>query len=194
MWVSLSLLIGLTAAGNTTPARRPLFERVALAPITIEPEPHPKTTGWHAAAEDLQRLGREATARAERTLLQQGIARHVERVSAATPVSLPRVSGVVRLPVALPPEATGAQATFRRGDFAIATVELVLPTTSRTERATLGWRDVRWLRGVRIRRARPLDTVLTDAVRKAVDHAVKRLRDVPRCTAATRSGSVEESL
>jgi hypothetical protein len=128
-------------------------------------------------AQALQSLSKEATTRAERTLLKQHIAQKVEKTSSPAASAPLVLTGTVRLPVSIPAGERGGRAMFRGGQFATATVTLRRSdgTLVAEGRSSLRWGDVRWLRGVRIRRSRNLDDVLQDAVRKATDHAVKSL-------------------
>ena len=153
--------------------------RVEVVPLTVESLPFRDSPERPDRDQVLERLAAEATARAERTLLKQHIAGVVERVASPAVASGALVlTGTVRLPVSVPAGQRGGRALFRRGRFASATVTLRRPdgTVAAQGESHLEWDDVWWLRGARVRRARKLDDVLVDTVRKAVDHAVKRLR------------------
>ncbi len=159
------------------------FEKVLVVPLSIESLPFRDSPERPDREQVLQRLTEEATARAERTLLKQHLAQSVERAPSPDPTRGGLVlTGVVRLPVSVPAGQRGGRAMFRSGRFASATVALrradgMLVAEGHTH---LDWDDIRWVRGARIRRARALDDVLVDAVRKATDHAVKRLREADR--------------
>lgn len=181
---------GLGATFRAGPA--PALEQVLVVPFVVESQPYPGAAARPDEAEVLRRMGEEATARAERTLLKQRIAARVARVPlAGSGVGAPVLTGTVRLPVSLPPGQTGGRAMFRKGTFATATVALQRDGVVRQQEVRLGWRDVRWVSGARTRRARKLDDVLADALRKAVDHAVKLLRREEKVAGGTERAAVE---
>ncbi len=183
-WLGVCFL-GVPAVASEKPPRYPL---VAVASFRIEPQPYPGAPLRTGESELLERLVGEATARAERTLVKQHIAGRVERLAGLeSATAAPVLTGVVRLPLSLPPGQGGARAMFRKGPFASASVLLRQPDgTSIQREVTLDWRDIRWTRGARIRRVRRFDDVLVDFVRKGVDHAVKRIqRSGPSEVAAT---------
>lgn len=172
-------LLASTGISAARPARdSPVAAEVVLLPFVIDPQPYPGAPARPDEVDLLRRLSEEATARAERTLLKQRLAGRVIRMApSVSGAGVTVLSGVVRLPVSVPLRQTGARAAFRRGSFATASVQLRRPDgTSSQQEITLDWQDSRWLQGARIRRARKVDDVLADFVRKAVDHAVKDLR------------------
>lgn len=179
-WIVVSLLV--TAISGETPSvgrTATLYERVVATRIRIESPSSGQATPTEGA-EFLTRLMEEATARAERTLLRQHVAGAVVRLGESEERhNMPLLTGVVQLPVGLPQEQAGSSAFFRNGTLATATVTLCNPDgrVLASGSSYLAWKDVRWVRGARHRRARPVAQVLEDAVRKATDHAVKQLRN-----------------
>lgn len=174
--ICLWLIMG---AGQTTQAAEPgvLVQEVTVAPFAIIPVPLTGAPEREDQESLLRRLAEEATARAARTLRKQGRDGGAQRVSEKHPGVNCVVSGTVRLPISLRPVDGGGRAMFHRGPFATANVVLRQAdgTVLARREVTLNWGDVAWVQGARHRRARPLDSVLVDFVRKAVDHAVKRL-------------------
>ena len=175
----IALFAPLSAVAYGAPERSPLFEQVSVRPFVILPRPINGSRDRPDVESVLRRLSEEATRQAGRTLLGHRLAGKVERLE--TPGPRPggiTLVGSVRLPVALPPGVIGLRASSRRGPFAYAQVSLqgASGRPLATGEATLEWDDVRWLRGARVRRNRPLDQVLEHATRKAVDRAVRRLK------------------
>lgn len=167
------LLMSLGASGATP--SKPRFQSVAVLPIIIseaDQPAHPTELG--------QRLAEAGSARAVQALMRRRVAAGVRRIAAAAEcraeLDLLFIAEVT-LPASLPQDEAGARAMFRKGKFATAVVRLERPDGKREAEASaaLDWDDVRWLQGVRIRRARPSADVLHDAVRKVIDRAVVRL-------------------
>lgn len=162
----------------------PLFERVALAPFVIEPQPFEGAPRRADETKLLQKLSEAATARAERNLVRRRIAGVVERVATGQAPAGVLLSGTIRLPVSLPRKIRGARAEWRKGRFATATIALTdaQGRTLAREEIALDWGDVRWTRSKRIRRhshevARALDDVLLDFVWRVADDGVKQLAE-----------------
>lgn len=176
--VAIAALAVTWLGSRPVSGQQPAFGNVAVEPVMVEAVPFQDTPPRLDQAEVLQRLSQEATARAERTLLRQGLASKVERTAAQAPSGTLILTGTVRLPVSVPAGQRGARAMFRKGPFGTATVSLRRSdgTLVAEGQSKLDWDDVRWLRGVRVRRVRDFDEVLQDAVRKATDHAIKGLR------------------
>jgi hypothetical protein len=194
---ALMVLTLVARAPCSAKSIRPLAKVIVL-PFAIVAQPIDGASNRVDQQTIVRRLAEEATARAERSLLQQRIAVAVEQlpfpvaggvsVTAVTSDSRPggagaegpvQLEGTVRLPVSLPAPLTGPRSWFHRGPFATAEVELRRAggAVIAREAATLDWRDVRWFTGAgRLRRSRPLDEVLIDFARKATDRAIKRLK------------------
>lgn len=88
------------------------------------------------------------------------------------------LSGIVLVPVSLPPDVQGLRADQQSGRLAIARVRLVGPNgrTMQEAEASLSWREARWLEGnPKSRRNRPPQEVLREAVHKVVRRAVAKL-------------------
>lgn len=165
-----------TEAGAKPRVPQPRFSTLAVAGLTIEPQTVDRLPR-SAFSEDLALiLAEDATSQAARSLLRSQIAASVVREKpGAQP--LPRLAGVVLMPVSLPPGLHGLKAARHKGDLAIATVEL-LDAEGRvlaTGTAAVAWNDVRWLRGARYRRVRPVYEVLAEAARKSVDLAIEQV-------------------
>ena len=173
-----TLLLPAWKAVGSAP-KQPVFAAVRVAPFVIEPQPlsgAPERTDQSAF---VKRLTEEATRQAEQSLL-----RH--RIAGATRQSTPpgdaapsgrSISGTLHLPLSLPPDVYGLRASSQKGSLATALIRVMDAggQTIRTETASIRWRDVRWLRGARVRRNRPTDDVLADAARNVTDRAVKQL-------------------
>ena len=167
---------GTTRAGPR--AREPRLPAVAVDRFTVVAQPlgraqHP------AAGQDLSwMLAESATSEAEKSLLQRRVAASIQRTVARNGEKQARLSGEVIMPVSLPPNLKGLSAAGSDGSLATATVRLV-DQEGRTlgeGTASVDWNDVRWLRGARYRRPRPVNQALSDAARKAVDLAIRQLR------------------
>lgn len=182
--IFISACLGAAEIGANPRAPNPesQFSRVAVAGLTIEPQP--VDLSRPALSDDFaQILAEGATSQAERSLLRSRIAGSVVREKLRAQ-RLPRLVGAVRIPVSLPPDLHGLKAARQKGDLAIATVQL-LDVDGRvlaTGTAAVEWNDVRWLRGAKYRRSRPVREVLAAAVRKSVELAIERL--------ASRGGTV----
>lgn len=170
----IAVMVASSASSTVgAPAGRIRVSAIRIQDTCRESAVHPE------AGTDLEKsLSREGSARAARTALRSGLARESAVDSGSTLASDGAVlSGTVSLPLHLPPGVRGRRAWFRPGEFVEAKVTLQQPDGSmRTAEAHLRWRDVWWTTGAKVRRARPTEDVLRDAVRKAVDAAVKRLR------------------
>lgn len=167
------------AASSPASMQRPLLGNVAVMSLTVESLPFRDSPERPDRDQVLRRLAEEATARAVRTLMKQHLADPVAQFASPAAASGALVlTGTVRLPVSIPAGQRGGRAMFRGGRFASATVVLRRSdgTLVAEGQSHLNWDDVRWVRGARFPRTRTLDDVLVDAVRKATDHAVKRLR------------------
>lgn len=154
-----------------------MYPKVFLVPFTFEPQ---SVAGEPVQPGDVrvQLLAAKASSTAAEALLGQ-VAETVER--AASPGAAQGqvlVTGVVRLPVSMPPGVRGLAADSRKGSLAVATVRLqgADGNTIREVEAHLTWREARWLEGApRFKRNRRVDAVLADAVEEVVERAVSRL-------------------
>lgn len=191
---AISLLLRADRTAMGAGPRPPAFAKVVVAPFVVQPQPFPGALERPEGGELERRLAEEAASRAARSLVRQRIASVAERVPSreAAAEGTVVVTDPVRLPLALPPDVRGLRAAFRPGIFAIAEVTMRRAdgTFLAREQATLKWDEVRWTRGGKVRRARPLDDVLQDAVRKVVDRAVKRLKRHDLESLARRSAPI----
>lgn len=176
--ILLSACLGSADAGASLrmPKAESRFSTLAVAVLTIEPRPVDRSSGPALGDGFARFLAEGATTQAERSLVQSRIAASVVKETPGAQ-RLPRLVGAVRMPVSLPPGLHGLEAARHKGDLAVATVEL-LDAEGRvlaTGTAAVEWNDVRWLRGARYRRSRPVNQVLGEAARKSVDLAIERL-------------------
>lgn len=151
---------------------------VAVAPFTIDPQPFAGAPERADEKEFLKRLSEEATEQAQRSLIERHIADAATRASSRDAADGRFVvTGTIRMPISLPPKVIGWDASRRRGHFATATV-ILLDATGKalSERdVAVNWDDVWWFQGGKSVHNNRLDRVLEDFVRKAADHAVRRL-------------------
>jgi hypothetical protein len=168
--------LGAVSGGRET---REYLGTVRVVPFQIRERPIPGVTETSGAEALRNHLADEATARAIRTLRDHKKANVTEGPSEGetSPDAPLTLSGTVSLPLFVPPRLRGFDAGLRRAPFATAAVTLTRPdgTTVGSEEATLRWKDVRWLRGARRKRNRPIEDILQDFTRKSVDHSVRRL-------------------
>lgn len=151
---------------------------VAVAPFTIDPQPFAGAPERADEKEFLKRLSEEATEQAQRSLIERHIADIATRVPSRDAADgRVVVTGTIRMPISLPPRVIGWDASRRRGHFATATVTL-LDATGKVlseQNVAVDWGDVWWFQGGKSVHNNRLDQVLGDFVRKAADHAVRRL-------------------
>lgn len=174
----ISCLVGVTVGIGAAPAgaKEPRYVRVTVMPFIIRPQPLPGVDELPGQDELQHRLAEIATLRAERSLLHQHLTGQVARATSAAPEGWV-LTGVVSLPISPLVARQAGRAMFRPTPFATATVTLRYGGKDQLQASqTLAWRDTRWLRGSRVRRARAFEQVAADFVRKAVDHAVKKLK------------------
>ncbi len=158
-------------------AREPQFPAVAVDRFTVVAQPV-----WRAqvptAGEDLSwMLADWATSEAEKSLLSRRVAASVQRTVTRSGQKQARLSGEVIMPVSLPPNLKGLSAAG--SDGSLATAVRLVDEEGRTlgeGTASVDWDDVRWLRGTKYKRPRPVNEALSDAARKAVDLAIRQLR------------------
>lgn len=175
--LSCALLAGhlwsAAAANGEHPAEPPLRK------IWVEPFEIISTSNAPLLPERARQLAATAGERAARTLKGRRLAAEIRTLTGgetAVPGTDAVLAGTIRLPAPLPRDLGGAPAAFRKGVLAEARVRLSRPGAPTAEaRASLDWREVRWVRGFRMARLRPTEEVLEDAVRKVVDRAVRRL-------------------
>ena len=176
----LAVLTCLTAGCATAPpASRialPLVERLQVQAIRIEPVSiEGASDAEQAWLRDL--VSNVATTAARRTAVEQALAIDlVETVDPRSGEATYRLSGELRLPLALPEGTRGSWAAFREGELAHAHLELVGPDGRVVAQSDveLDWDDVRWTTGgPKLRRARRPEAALVDAAEKAIAVAVR---------------------
>ena len=177
--ILVSLWLGSAAMGahRRTAGPGSRFPALTVEGLTIEPQPVERLPR-PALSDDFARiLAEDATSQAERSLLNMQLTGSVVRKAETGAQRLPRLVGAVRIPVSLPPDLHGLKAARQKGDLATATVQL-LDAEGRvlaTGTAAVEWNDVRWLRGAKYRRSRPVYEVLAEAARKSVDLAIEQV-------------------
>jgi hypothetical protein len=158
---ALALLIAALWCGGQS-----AFAQVP-ASITIEAQPIEGATARADTAAITKRLSEAANAQASKSLGKgplgtRGVA----------------LSGIIRLPLSLPPRVIGLRAHDRKGTFVSAqfTLRDAHGKSLSEQTVTLRWKDVNWLTGSpKWRRNRAVDEVLEDATRRAVNRALKQL-------------------
>jgi hypothetical protein len=171
--IGLALLAGcVSAPRGTRHALEPSLPALEVVAPTIEPMTldgaDPIGRGWFVEA-----LRVQAVAATRRLVIEHQLAGQLAEGS-----GVPRVTGVVEVPVALPAGVAGSRATFRAGALARARLQVTDGggRTLATATAVVEWDDVRWTRGgPKTRRARPIDAALVDAVDRAIERAVRQL-------------------
>ena len=167
--------LGMTRAGLRT--REPRLPAVAVNRFTVVAQPVGRAQVPTAGQNLSWLLAESATSEAEKSLLSRRVASSVQRPAAGGGDKQPRLSGEVVMPVSLPPHLKGLAAAGLDGSLATASVRLV-DEEGRTlgeGTASVDWDDVRWLRGAKYKRSRPVSEALADAARRAVDLAVRQL-------------------
>jgi hypothetical protein len=179
------LLLAVAPALRAERGKPPLFERVMLSPVAIEPltfEGAPELPDQEAV---VRKLSEEATKQARRILVRAHIAGKVDdAVSSSAPIA---VTAVLRLPLSLPPKVRGFNASRQTGRFATVTLTIRDTRTGGVLGSGEGasdWNDAFWTSGgPKIKRIKPLDAVLEHFARKTMERAVW---DAARRTPAAR--------
>jgi hypothetical protein len=190
-FVAASLLaaaLALVLTGCTSmarPPREPVLTAVEIGTIELRP-------AALAGTEDLawqgfdSVLARHADVALLRFAAEEQIAANLQGLPGA-----PHLHGTLDMPAALPRDAIGSRAAFRKGELAVARLELVAadgrPVAAASTR--LEWDDVRWTTGgPKLRRARRPEAALADAVDRVIQLALRELRRELR-EEATAGGS-----
>ena len=158
--------------------KKPAYERVAVVPFAIEAQPFERTPNRTDQDDEIRRLQEEAAKQAERSLKEHGLAGNMESAATAQAAKSPLVlSGVIRLAVSLPSRIYGMAGYQRSGPFITVTETLQRSdgTVAATGSSTLGWRGCWWITAGKSSHVIPVDTVLADFVRKAVDRATRNV-------------------
>lgn len=181
--IAIAAAFLLTASPSPARTKKPpLFQKVLLVPITVEPLPFEGVPPQRWEGETARKLSDEATKQADRILLRSNLAATVVRGASAPEAGegsapIPVVSGTLRLPVSLPATVRGWDASRRKGRFASMTIVVTDPRTGRIIASGSGlceWRDAWWIRtkhhGYHVV---PLESVLLDFARKAAERSVR---------------------
>ena len=174
-WSCLGLLT-LTIASSVTgapPARNPIHEIVAIPEATVnavvvDGEEPDDDDEWRR-----ELLIGQATATGRRAAIERKLCQVVEAEADGYLLQIK-----VDVPIALPPGVVGSNAAFRNGVLAVARLQLRDKTGALLAdvEATVRWGQVRWTSGGhKVRRARPPEAALIDAVEAAVNQAMRRL-------------------
>ena len=171
--IGLALLAGCVSAPpgsrRALEASLPVVEVVSpiIEPVRLD-SADPVGREWF-----LESLRVQAAATTRRLVIEHQLAGQLAEGS-----GVPRLTGVVEVPIALPAGVAGSRAAFRPGSLARARFEVTDGggRTLATATAMVEWDDVRWTRGgPKTRRARPTDAALVDAVDRAIERAVRQL-------------------
>ena len=158
--------------------KKSAYERVAVVPFTIEAQPFERTPNRTDQDDEVRRLQGEAAEQAERSLKEHGLAGNIESAATAQAAKSPLVlSGVIHLAVSLPSRVSGMTGYQHSGPFITVTETLQRPdgTVTATGSSTLGWRGCWWITAGKSSHIIPVDSVLADFVRKAVDRATRNV-------------------
>lgn len=153
-------------------------DQVAVVPFTIEAQPFEKTPNRTDQDDEIRRLQEEAAKQAERSLKEHGLAGNIESAATAQAAKSPLVlSGVVHLAVSLPSRVYGMACYLHSGPFITVIETLQHPdgTVIATGTSTLGWKGCWWITAGKSSHIIPVDKVLADFVRKAVDRATRNV-------------------
>ena len=175
--VASALVAALALAGCSSWAplpKQPLLDAVEVNALVVEPVDIPGAPLIQAWFSEL--VSSTATAAAKRSTLERHLAAQVFDTDESADRRY-RLSGVVRVPLSLPPDVAGSQAVFREGTLAVATLTLKSPDgTSQSGEVVLGWKKGDWLMGDRhhLRRRRQ-ELALLGVVERSIDEAIEDL-------------------
>ncbi len=172
----VSCLIFSGSIFSVSADKKPAYDRVAIVPFTIEAQSLENTPNRADQDDEIRRLQEEAAKQAERTLKEHGLAGEMEPAATAQAAKSPLVlSGVIRLAISMPPRINGMAGYRRSGPFITVTETLQRPdgTVTATGNSTLGWNGCWWITAGKSSHVIPVDNVLADFVRKAVDRATR---------------------
>lgn len=156
----------------------PLFKVIAFRPVVVEPVLIEGTPGRPDQEATVRKLSGVATKQLRRILVRAHVAGVVEEdmaasLEAVTITSPIRVTAALRLPVSLPPELRGWNASQRKGRFATVVLTVQNADTGAVlakGEGTCDWKDALWTTG-KSRRSRPVDDVLEHFARKTMERA-----------------------
>jgi len=164
-------IAGVAMAGP--PPRYPIYEVLAVSQATVNVV---LVDGAELTDEQewlRQILVEQATATGRRAAIDRRLARVIDAASDGY-----RLKIEVDIPIMLPPEVVGSKAAFQKGALAVARLHLIdeHDTLHAFAEATVRWSQVRWTTGgPKMRRPRPREAALIDAVEVSVNRAVRRL-------------------
>lgn len=189
--LTLLVLAGIPSCrGEAAPTVAPLHKVVVL-PFSIEPSPVQGSSDPRDGQKLMVLLAEEAASKAAQTMVSEGLAGIVERPpSPEEPEGRLTLRGAVRMPVSLPSDLHELRDDVQRGPLASATVMLLDADGKilREGKADLDWREVRW-RKWPLRRYRPPEEVLMDAVDGVVTRAVRHLGEAGAPTTGRAPGA-----
>lgn len=166
------LAIAATATASPPP-KHPIYESIAV------PEAIVNTVPVNGADPDNEQewlralLVGQATATGRRASIERKLCQVVKVEADGYQLQIE-----VDVPIALPSGIVGSKAAFRKGTLAVARLQLLDEhgDLRADVEATVRWSQVRWTTGGhKVRRARPPEAALIDAVDAAVGQAVRRL-------------------
>ena len=167
----LTLALAAPAMAGPRP-QDPIYEIIAVPEATVNAVPMDGSEVDDEPQWLRQLLVGQATATGRRAAIERKLAGIVE----VAPDGY-RLQIEVSMPIALPSDVVGSKAAFRKGELVVARMQLLaeqgVPLV--LAEATVRWRQVRWTTGYRVRRARPREAALLDAVELSVNRAMRRL-------------------
>lgn len=171
--------------------------KVAVASFIIEPQPFEKTPSRADQGQFMRHLSDEATKQAEQSLIEHHIVDVAQQVTSRDAAQGQMVvTGTIRLPVSLPPRVMGWDASRRHGSFATATLILLSPVGKVVFQQDIAvrWGDVWWYSGGKATHNYAQDDVIASLVRKATDHAVRRLNRQKLLLLSQTTGNFSEAM
>lgn len=171
--LAVSTLLIAGAATASPPPKHPIFETIAVPVATVNAVPLNGTEPDNEQEWLRELLAGQATATGRRASIERKLCRVVETTAVGY-----RLQIEVEVPIGLPPGLVGSEAAFRKGTLAKAQLHLLDEHGVRRAgaEATVRWGQVRWTSGgPKMRRPRPREAALIDAVEAAVDQAVRRM-------------------
>jgi hypothetical protein len=169
--VSTLAIAGAATAGP--PPKHPIYESIAVPEATVNAVPVSGAEPDNEQEWLRQLLVGQATATGRRASIDRKLCRVVEAEADGYQLQIE-----IDVPTALPPGVMGSRAAFRKGTLAKARLQLLDEhgLLRADVEATVRWGQVRWTAGGhKVRRARPREAALIDAVEAAVNQAVRRL-------------------
>ncbi|MES1241216.1 MAG: hypothetical protein ABUT39_06310 [Acidobacteriota bacterium] len=154
---------------------------VTVVPFSIEPHHIEGTAARPSPAALLQALADEAVASAARALTRSHISSKVDLAPAKAGMPVYRLTGTVRIPLFLPEDEQLHREIGRSEPFVKASILLLDPDGRelRKVESILAWEDLHGPDGAPLATDGPVESVLRQAVRQAVEDAVDHLGPIP---------------